>query len=148
MLQALGRALLRNLEEGKYANEGFVACRQLQTSTEYIIVTRVHLLAVTIPYLATSSWAPSLTWAAALGDVELCRLQPGGGTGLSVLVMQPVLSLEDRQLQLVQKALGLRLPPRSPWRHYSAALEVSLVTLTVTYLSALLTALHGVLQAE
>ena len=101
-----------------------MACRQLQSSTEYIIVTRVHLLAVAVPYLATSSWAPSLTWAAALGDIELCRVQPGESAELSVLVMQPVLRLEDRQLQTARKALGLRMPPSSPWQHHSARFEV------------------------
>lgn len=124
VLQAFGRALLRSLEQGRYANEGFVACRQLHLSTEYIIITRVHLLAVSVPYLATSSWAPALTWAAALGDIELCKVQNGESAQLSVLVMQPVLSLEERQLELVQKSLGLRTQPRSPWHHHAAKFEV------------------------
>lgn len=125
VLQAFGRALLQVLERGRYINEGFIACYQLRSSTAYIIITRVHLLAVSVPYIATSSWAPSLLWAAALGDIELCKVQDGAHAELNVLVMQPVLSLAERQFELVQKTMGLRVLHKSPWQHYAAAFEVS-----------------------
>ena len=86
-LQALGRGLLRSLEAGRFAKEGFLACRRLEAPSEYVILTRAHILVVTVPHIATSRWRPSLLWEAALGDVELCKTKSGGGT---LLVQTPV----------------------------------------------------------
>jgi len=123
-MQALGRALLRTIEGGKYFNEGFVACHQLSVSTGFVIITRVHILAVSLPHLATSHWTPALTWAAALGDVEHCSISSNRPQELHFLVMQPELNLLQSQQLLAQKTLGLRLFARLPWQAYTATFQV------------------------
>ncbi|DBA81627.1 TPA: hypothetical protein ACH3X1_007382 [Trebouxia sp. C0004] len=122
-VNALGRTLLRTIEGGKYFNEGFVACRQLSVSTGFVIITRVHILAVSLPHLATSHWTPALTWAAALGDLEHCSISSTCPQELHFLVMQPELNLLQSQQLLAQKTLGLRLSARLPWQAYTAAFQ-------------------------
>ncbi|KAA6426828.1 MAG: Vacuolar sorting-associated [Trebouxia sp. A1-2] len=122
-VNALGRALLRTIEGGKYLNEGFIACHQLSVSTGFVIITRVHVLAVSLPHLATSHWTPALTWAAALGDLEHCSVSSNCQQELLFLVMQPELNLLQSQQLLAQKTLGLRLSARLPWRAYTATFE-------------------------
>lgn len=83
-------------------------------------------MAVQLPNLATSRWTPSLTWAAALGDLEHCKKRSNGGDEtLALLVMQPEMSLLECQQHLAQQALGLKLPPRSPWCLLTATFQVS-----------------------
>ncbi len=120
----MGRGLLRTIEGGKYLNEGFVACHQLSVSTGFVIITRVHILAVSLPHLATSHWTPTLTWAAALGDLEHCRVSSNHRQELLFLVMQPELNLLQSQQLLAQKTLGLRLSARLPWQAYTATFQV------------------------
>ncbi len=124
-VQALGRALLRTLEDGKHSNEGFVACRHLYAPTAFVIITRVHILSVQLPHLATSRWAPQLTWAAALGDIQLCTRRGDRQQQLHIMVMQPQANLLESQQLMAQKALGIRLPVRLPWQAYMAVFEVS-----------------------
>ena len=123
-MQALGRALLRTIEGGKYFDEGFVACHQLSLPTGFVIITQVHILAVSLPHLATSHWTPALTWAAALGDLEHCRVSSNRQQELLFLVMQPELTLLQSQQLLAQKTLGLRLSARLPWQAYTATFQV------------------------
>ncbi len=120
----MGRALLRTLEGGKYINEGFVACHQLSVSTGFVIITRVHILAVSLPHLATSHWTPALTWAATLGDLERCSVSSNCQQELHLLVMQPELDLLQSQQLLAQKTLGLSLSARLPWQAYTATFQV------------------------
>lgn len=128
-MQALGRALLCTLEGGKHSHEGFITCRQLSVSTGFLILTRVHVLVVNLPHLATSHWVPALTWAAALGDLEHCSISSDSQQDMHFLVMQPELSMLHSQQLLPQKAPGLgvrlRLPTRKPWQAYTATLQVS-----------------------
>ena len=128
MVQALGRALLRTLEGGKYSHGGFITCRQLSTPKAYLIITRVHVIAVQLPHLATSRWAPTLTWAIALGDLQHCKKSNDGCQTIALLVMQPEMNLLESQQHLAQKALGLRPPPRSPWCLHTASLQVCPLT--------------------
>ena len=81
-------------------------------------------MVVHLPNLATSRWAPGLLWAAALGDVEHCK-QSSSNHQMHLLVMQPEMNLVERQQHLAQKALGLRLPARSPWCLRTFAFEAS-----------------------
>ena len=50
-----------------------------------------------------------------------------GTAELSVLSMQPELSLEESALDLARKKLGIKVPARSPWSHHSALFEVLLL---------------------
>ena len=105
---------------------GFVTCRQLSSPTQFLIITRVHVMAVQLPNLATSRWTPTLIWAAALGDLEHCKKRSNSNDeNLGLLVMQPEMSLLESQQHLAQQALGLRLPPRSPWRLHTATFLAS-----------------------
>ena len=124
VVQALGRGLLRTLEGGKYSHGGFVTCRQLSTPQGYIIITRVHVIAVQLPHLATSRWAPTLTWAIAFGDLQHCKKRDDGSHTLAVLVMQPEMSLLESQQRLAQKALGVRPAARLPWCLHTASFQV------------------------
>ena len=124
-MQALGRALLRTLEDGNYSNEGFVTCRQLSASTAFIIITRVHILAVHLPHLATSCWTPTLMWAAAMGDIEICKRRDNSEQELLFVTMQPEPNLLQSQQIVAQKVLGLRTVSRSPWQAYTAVFQVS-----------------------
>ena len=65
-VQAMGRALLLELDRGRHAGEGFLLCRQLAVSSEFAVLTEQHLLC--IAKLSQSS-APTLRWAVALSDV-------------------------------------------------------------------------------
>ena len=65
-VQAMGRALLLELERDRHAGEGFLLCRQLASSSEFAVLTEQHLLC--IAKLSQSS-APTLRWAVALRDV-------------------------------------------------------------------------------
>lgn len=125
MVQALGRALLRTLEGGKYSHGGFVTCRQLSTPKGYLILTRIHILAVQLPHLATSRWTPTLTWAISLGDLQHCKTRQDSQHTLALLVMQPEMTLLESQQRLAQKALGLRPIARSPWCLHTATFQVS-----------------------
>lgn len=125
VVQALGRALLRTLEGGKYSHGGFLTCRQLLTPKGYLIITRVHVIAVQLPHLATSRWAPTLIWVIALGDLQHCKKRDDGGQTVALLVMQPEMNLLESQQRLAQKALGIRPPPRSPWCLHIARFQVS-----------------------
>lgn len=135
-LQALGRALLRTLEGGKYSHGGFVTCRQLSAPKGYLILTRIHILAVQLPHLATSRWAPTLTWAIALGDLQHCKTRHDSKNTLALLVMQPELTLLESQQRLAQKALGLRPIARSPWCLHTASFQVSQTASSVLPLPA------------
>lgn len=125
VVQALGRALLHTLEGGKYSHGGFITCRQLSTPKGYLIITRVHVMAVQLPHLATSCWAPTLTWAIALGDLQHCKKRDDSCQTLALLVMQPEMDLLESQRRIAQKALGLRPPARSPWCLHTASFQVS-----------------------
>lgn len=125
VLQALGRALLRSLEGGQYSRGGFVTCLQLSTPKGYLIITRVHVLAVHLPHLATSRWTPTLVWALALGDLQHCKARGDSKHTLALLVMQPEMTLLESQQRLAQKALGLRPIARSPWCLRTASFQVT-----------------------
>ncbi len=65
-MQAMGRALLLELERGRHAGEGFLLCRQLAASSDFAVLTEQHLLCIVKP---SQSSAPALRWAVALRDV-------------------------------------------------------------------------------
>ena len=65
-LQAMGRALLLELDRGRHAGEGFLLCRQLAASTDFAVLTEQHLLCIV---KTSQSSAPALRWAMALRDV-------------------------------------------------------------------------------
>ena len=65
-LQAMGRALLLELERGRHAGEGFLLCRQLAASAEFAVLTEQNLLCIVKPL---QSSAAVLRWAVALRDV-------------------------------------------------------------------------------
>ena len=68
LLQAMGRYLLLNLEAGSFLGEGFVACQQLHSPAEYVIVTLQRVLVVQSPGLR---FLPLLRWHMLLADVIL-----------------------------------------------------------------------------
>ena len=65
-LQAMGRALLLELERGRHAGEGFLLCCQLAASAEFAVLTEQNLLCIAKPL---QSSAAVLRWAVALRDV-------------------------------------------------------------------------------
>ena len=86
-LQAMGRALLLELERGRHPGEGFLLCRQLAAGTEYAVLTEQNVLCIVKP---SQSSAAVLRWAVALRDIfhfSRCYLpttnQPGP-VGLSM----------------------------------------------------------------
>ena len=114
--------MLQRLENGRFLDEGFLTCRHLSASTEFIVVTRLHVLVVKLPHLATSHLAPALTWAAALGDVEHCSLN--GSAQITFTVMRPPLNMLQQQQHMASKALGLKSAALSPWDTFSTSLQV------------------------
>ncbi len=65
-MQAIGRALLLELDRGRNAGEGFLLCRQLAASSDFAVLTEQHLLCIVKP---SQSSAPALRWTVALRDV-------------------------------------------------------------------------------
>ena len=133
--QALGRAMLQRLENGRFLDEGFLTCRHLSASTEFIVITRMHVLVVKLPHLATSHLAPALTWAAALGDVEHCCLN--GSAQIRLTVMRPPLNMLQQHQHMASRALGLKSATLSPWDTFSASLQVRVQFAFQFWLSAL-----------
>ena len=69
-MQAIGRYLLQDVDRGRFAKERFISCQQLVPSTDFAVLTSLHLLSIHSPGLR---FLPSLNYCVALEDIIFLR---------------------------------------------------------------------------